>query len=528
MKMLKIRKLRGIFAILTFLPFICLAQQWPDPPVNISTPGQNASAQQVAVDLNGNVVAVWLENDMVKSNSATSSGGWGSAIATLSGTGASAPQVVIDSNGNATAVWVQNGIIQAASLPLNGIWPSSPDEISVSGASSPQIAIDTNGNVVAVWEESGVIQSATKLMGGTWPVSPDTISAAGASFPQVAIGSNGAIVAVWQGVVSSISTIYAASKLVSGSWGEPLVISSATINSVYPKIAVDESGHATAVWFRFDLSETTYSNVVVQSSSQPPGGSWSIPVDISSAGIKNPAELALAVVANPSEMAIAEWTTSYNGSLFNCEWNLFSNGTWMPKADVLQPGNLLAYDLDLSVDSMGNAYTAWMNYDDPSSSLIVQGGINDISGFSPGYFGQWTLSTGGANAYPCGQVCINGTTVYLSAAWVNFDGTHDNIQAITSNFSVLAPPSNLSVTANVNDFGVVSEIYNVLSWQASPSSRTNIYFIFRNGLYLATVDSNTFQYIDHNRTVGETVVYGVAGYDDKGCQSTTALFPFTN
>src|SRR3972149_4405240 len=65
-----------LFKILVFIPLICAAEQWPVPPDNISTPGVNASDQHIAIDANGNVIAVWIENGYVKSRSKPISGSW--------------------------------------------------------------------------------------------------------------------------------------------------------------------------------------------------------------------------------------------------------------------------------------------------------------------------------------------------------------------------------------------------------------------------------------------------------------------
>src|SRR3989304_9047800 len=81
---------------------------YPVPPDNISTPGQNATDPQVAIDINGNVIAVWIENGVVKARSAVSNASWSPTIDTLSNSGASSPKITIDDNGTATAIWIEN------------------------------------------------------------------------------------------------------------------------------------------------------------------------------------------------------------------------------------------------------------------------------------------------------------------------------------------------------------------------------------------------------------------------------------
>lgn len=518
--------LRQICVLFLFLPVICFATQWPVAPTNISTPGVNASEQQIAIDPNGNIVAVWIENTIVKSSAATVNGGWSSNIATLSGSGASEPQVKIDLNGTATAIWVENGIVTRSSCPLNGSWTGSI-ALSSSGASAPELAIDLSGNLVAVWTEGGLIQSSTQLVGGSWSVSPDTISSAGASSPQVAISSNGTVIAVWQGVIGSTPTVYAASKSINGSWGAEVAVSLANVNSSYPQVAIDSLGNATCIWFSYTLTGSVYSNVILQSSLLSSGGSWSTPVNISASGFKNPADLVSCVAMGPNQTAVAAWTNSYDGSYFSCEWNIFSDGNWsVPVRNVNQ--NLLAYSLDLCSIPKGDVFQVWMSYDPIEEYLSVQGAVNDLSSLSKVFFNSWTMSNSNENGYPVVASNSLDSNLFLAMAWMSFDSANNIIQATQSSFAFTEPPSGLGVVPQVNNFGVTSEISNILSWTASPSSNLLNYLIFRDGLFLGYVDSNTLQFIDPNRTVGETVTYSVASSDSQGCQSALVSINFTN
>lgn len=520
--------LRKIFAILALLPAFAMAQQWPYAPVTISTPGQDASDQKIDLDINGNFVAIWLESGVVKSNSGTISGGWSPTIDTLSGASSSEPRVLIDNSGNATAVWIESGMLFAETKPFNGSWPGSPDLLSGSGASSPEIARDASGNIVAVWEENGVVHSATKLFNGSWPVSSDTLSASGTSSPQVGIGDNGTVVAIWQGLISTTPTIYAATKPVAGSWTAASAISSAGVNSCYPQIVVDGNGNATATWFRYAITGSIYSNVYVQSSSLPYNGSWSAPENISDAGIVNPAVLASQIIATPSGNVMAVWTTSMDGASYLCEWNVYSNGSWLYKPGVFQSSNLLAYDLDIDADSDGNIYVAWMKYDRTSSSPIIYGALDTLSRISSGFGNAWTLSAGGDSAYPIGAVSVSGNTLNTAGSWVNFNGTNNVIQAVTGSFTFPQPPSNLAVVAQVNNFGVLTETSNVLSWDASPSPYLLTYVIYRNGEQIGWVGSNTLQFSDENRLAGESGTYGIMATDSRGYQSSIVTVPYSN
>lgn len=515
-----------LFKFAALLPIFCAADPWPVPPSNISNPGIDASGQDLAIDANGNVVAVWIENGFVMSRFNPISGSWSSPINTVSNSGASAPQVVLDDNGTGTAIWVENGLIKTASQPLNGSW-SAPQTLSGAGASSPSIALDLSGDIVAAWVENGLIMSATKLIAGDWPATPDTISASGASLPQVAVGTNGNVAVVWQGIDQSVPVIFAAVKDIAGSWSAAQIISSAGIKCAKPNVAVSSDGKATAVWFRYDVSGSQYSNVVVQSASMALNGAWSSPVDISNPGVTDPSQLICRIGVDGGRYAIAIWTTSFNGSTFNEQWNVRIDDKWSGSND-LAGYNLLAYDVDVAVDYKGNAYMAWMYLDPMSSTPIVQGFVNDLKSLQPLSVKVWTLSAGGQNAYPVAVSNKSGSALYGATVWLNNNGSYNGVQALTATFPIVAPPTQLTVAQQGNNFGVLTELYNLLQWQASTTLNVIGYRIFRNGIMVQDVGANVLSYEDQNRISGETVTYSVVAYDDIGFQSDPVTSVFSN
>lgn len=509
-----------LLVLILSIPLLYSAQPWPVLPDTISTPGQDAFDQQIDGDANGNVVAVWVENGVVQARSAIVGAGWDSTIVALSGSGASDPQIQLDSSGNATALWVENGVIQASTRPINGSWPVSPDILSGSGASSPKLAIDPLGNCVALWVENGVVKSATKLVNGSWSVSSAIPSANGASVPQIAIGDDGTIAAVWQGEHNSIETIYGATYRIGGTWTAAEQISTDGLHCSYPQIAVSTSGDSTAIWFSYDVVGTVYSNVTLQSSTLPSNGAWSTPVNVSQAGFRDPAGLASVILRASDGSVFAAWVNSFDGSSFNLQWSLLSMGQWSEPAQIVNK-NLLTYSIAGGIDSFSDLFLAWMYFDTATSSLVIQGAVNDIGSVSRTFGTPWTFSATGSNGFPSVTVNTSGSAVLAALAWENYNGTNHGIQAITAAIPFLGSPSNLAVSQRVNDFGVVSELYNVLSWDASADPNIICYMIFRDGMYIGYVDAGTHQYVDQNRIAGQTVVYGVAPYDSRGIQGAT-------
>jgi hypothetical protein len=97
---------------------------WQVTPDNLSLPGQDASNPQIGVDGYGNVTAVWQRsngfNDIIQASTKPFGGLWQSTPDDLSqiGNNAFAQQIAVDISGNATAVWSRsngtNSIIQAS------------------------------------------------------------------------------------------------------------------------------------------------------------------------------------------------------------------------------------------------------------------------------------------------------------------------------------------------------------------------------------------------------------------------------
>ena len=140
-------------------------------PVNLSAVGQNAVDPQVAVDKEGNAVAVWARsngsNTIIQASTySETTDSWSSAV-DLSGVeqNATKPQIVVDDNQNNVAVWTRsdgpNTIVQAATLPFGGSW-SAPVNLSQAGQNSvdPQIDVSDAGDAVVVWSRGGSIQAA--------------------------------------------------------------------------------------------------------------------------------------------------------------------------------------------------------------------------------------------------------------------------------------------------------------------------------------------------------------------------------
>jgi len=482
---------------------------WSFPPDTLSTVNVSASDPRIAIDSSGNAVAVWVENGFVKSKSKLVNMSWSASPSTLSNSGASSPCVVSDANGNATAVWIENGAVKAASKPLNGSW-STPVSLQTSGGASPDLAVDSSGNVVAVWAKSNDnVESSIKLFSGNWQTRV-VINSTGATMPRVAIGgSSSRAVVVWQGLSGTTKTVYASSRLISGSWSAQVALSEAGINSVGPSVAVDSSGNASAVWFRYDLTGSVYENVLVQSATSLLNSAWSSRSTLSNPGLFNPANLIARIAYDGLGNAIAIWNTSYDNETFSIESAIKPvHGQWAASTELFNQ-NLYSYNLDLSVGPLGDAMAFYMFYN--GLSLIIQSSELDITGFTQD---PWSVPTnvaaGDKNSKPDSAMAVAGNTIHVAGIWMNSNGTTNSIKASTGVKALTTPPTGLSVVQCNRSFGVFTEYYNTLSWTASTDPNVVGYLIYRNGVFLAQVDASVTSIEDNNRAQSESVTYGIS------------------
>jgi hypothetical protein len=510
-------RILAILFTVVFVPLFSIPITWASSPVVLSLTGANASDPHVAMDTSGNLVAVWVENNMVLAKTKLVSGNWSSA-ATLSSATASSPRLVVDPSGNATAVWIDGGVVTAATHPFNGSW-GTRTSLSGSGASNPDLAVDPSGNVVAVWTTGGIIQSATKLFNGSWPIFFDTLSLTGipSDSAHVAIGNNGNVVAVWYGNTNSFDTIYAVSKPVTGSWGLVQVVSG-EMNSINPKVAVDPNGNAVAVWYAFNAANNIYSDVTVQAASLPMNGTSEAPVILSNVlGLTNPSSLVARVAFDGSGNAIAVWNTSSDGETFTFESSVLQvNESWISPAVVAS--GLYAFAEDLAVDANGDALLAFMNLN--GNSITVYSTEMSVAAVTPNIWASaTTISSGSRNGYPRIAEKNNGNNVHAAAVWLSYNGTNTTLVALTGTGTVYLPPTNPTVVQTMTSYALFTDYINTVSWQASGQSHLAGYAVYRNGEVIAKVSTNTLQFVDHNRNPSVPDTYGIAAFGSGSEQS---------
>jgi len=243
-------------------------------------PGNSHSGEafqpQIALDTHGNALIVWQQFDpgvnqtnLWANRYSAADGTWGTAVElgqaqNVNDTDRTA-RIRCDANGNALVVWNQPPVGVWSDRYVSGSGWQTPQLIG-SGAftDQPDVGLDAHGNALAVWAQPiasglGSIWSnqftPTAGWGTAAPIESHT--GGGAGRPRVAVDASGNALAVWQQRIDALNTfnIWALRFSSGAGWGQPQQISNGTGTAVGAEIANDVQGDAVAVWEQGDASD---------------------------------------------------------------------------------------------------------------------------------------------------------------------------------------------------------------------------------------------------------------------------------
>jgi hypothetical protein len=325
--------------------------------------GEDSTAPQVAMNAAGDAVAIWAYRGsqiIIKGANRTPEGTWTAAPGlSVPGGDLGFLDVAIDPAGRATALWTRHQIntsdyvIEAVDRSPAGQW-GEPVQLSESGnnAWSPQLAVDSSGHVVAVWsrwtdEGDTIIQTAEKDPGEAWSKTADLSLKGGRAIrPAVAVGDEQTVV-TWE----RDRVVEAAAKVPGEDWQKPLEISGT--NSGEPMVDMDSDGNALAIW-NFE-PKVGFGDADI--ASLPAGlKTWTEPITLSKRLSGEWAAPKIAV--DPTGRAIAIWT-AWDGTARVVEAAAGTvDGSWESPVTVSPPGSW-SYRPQIALDSTGSAAAVW-------------------------------------------------------------------------------------------------------------------------------------------------------------------------
>jgi len=233
-----------------------------------------AGAPRVAVDPEGNAIVIWNGDDgqraNIHANYFSVKDGWGPPENIDNRTVGSAGQhqVAMDAEGNAIAVWRQDSEVGEGSkifanrFTPSGGWSESPTRIEAANPANshwPQISMNATGTSVVIWqrwhyydEEGGIWANWYDPEGG-WQteelLESDGLTDEYAE-PQVALDSAGNALSVWEVETVFNPTVFSSYNTTDEGWGEPVKINLGN-NTHAQQVGVDGSGRGLAVWDQY-------------------------------------------------------------------------------------------------------------------------------------------------------------------------------------------------------------------------------------------------------------------------------------
>lgn len=303
------------------------------PASNLSS-GFYSEYPQIAIDNQGNALAIWLQNAGYICTRRYSNESW-SARQLLSpySAGGSKPQIDMNSSGTGIAIWHQwdtdPSIYNIYCRLYTGIWEASTNlnnTITMS-ATTPQVAINDNGIAMAIWAEnnSGIYNTFTRTYSsGVWLSAENLnyMTTSTISNPQIALDNNNNAIAIWVEQNVGIYNIYTR-RYSGGSWGSPENLNYiATSTASSPQIAMDNNGNAIAVWVEKNAGVNNIYSRHFNS------GNWGQAVNLNNDTSEPATTPAIAMADNDTAIAVwaeGEFQNIFSRQYSNDEWNIALN-----------------------------------------------------------------------------------------------------------------------------------------------------------------------------------------------------------
>ncbi len=399
----------------------------------IETKAGNALSPQVAMDLDGNAIAVWYQYDGTRyiwANKYVKGTGWQTAerIETDNVADGFYPQVAMDSDGNAIAAWQQNDGTR------NNIWANryvagtgwqTPELIETDNAGSafpPQLAMDPNGNAIVIWYHNDGTRFniwANRYIAGTgWQTADliETDNAGNAGSPQVAMDPNGNAIAAWYQNDGTRFNIWANRYVAGTGWQTAELIETDNAgNAGSPQVAMDPNGNAIAAWYQNDGTRfNIWANKYVA------GTGWQTAelIETDNAGNAGPPQVAM----DPNGNAIAAWQQN-DGTRNNIWANRYVAGTGWQTAELIETDNAgNASSPQVAMNPNGNVIAAWYQNDGTRNNIWANKYVAGTGWQTPELI---ETNVGNASS-PQVAMDPNGNAI---ATWQQNDGTRNNIWA---------------------------------------------------------------------------------------------------
>lgn len=370
------------------------ATGWGAATLIAATPTLDGGLPQVVMDTNGNATAVWQQRDTganggrsnIFASRYVAGTGWGLAGA-IETNGSTAgddqlPKIAIDSNGNVIAVWelmrFGSTTVWTNRYAVGTGWGTA-SQIGTGNLNivnvNVQIAMDAAGNGFAVWTQYignvPTIWSNRFTVGTGWGaatlISDSTMNSRD---PKIAADVNGNAIAVWGqfNLTTSADDIFANRYVAGAGWGTATAIQTDSVgDSDYrPKIAFDATGNAMVVWYKM----VNFGTSSIWANRYVAGSGWGTETLIETDNAGAAANVSIGM--DSSGNAVAVWQQADANGFTEIYSNRYAVGTGWGTVALVEPGNKRTGRATLpqiAVNANGKALAVWQR--DNGSDLFT-------------------------------------------------------------------------------------------------------------------------------------------------------------
>jgi len=274
------------------------------------------------------------------------------------------PRIAVEPNGNAIAVWNQRDAAQINNIVANRYTPPSwgadvlvENQAGFVGVADqfPSVAFNAALNGLVVFDHrrpvSTIRDTFTNAYGGAaWTgaqLRSDGLTTV--SQPEVAMNAAGDVFIVWAQSNGMANDVIAKRFTVATGWEANQVIEASAASASEPQIAVASGGSAIAIWTQGgDIVANRYT----------PGGGWSTAAPIESGN--EPAHQPRIAMHSDGD-AIAVWAQRdvIGADAVAAKYFTAASGTWGEHRWIGTNGPLGTYDPAIAMDTAGNAIVVW-------------------------------------------------------------------------------------------------------------------------------------------------------------------------
>ena len=357
--------------------------QNPNPPPDsgswgaeqaVESQGNDALQPKVAIDANGNAIAVWKQSSGGRydlwANRYEAGTGWGTAtLLEYDDRGdATTPKVAFDGDGNALVVWFQydgSHYYVWSNRYTPGVGWAGAENLQSNLAQSgyyPELSMTADGNAVAFWQQidpglGSTMWSNRYTAGVGWGVAEQVSNSSGFAYSHdVATDAAGNAIAVWGVNENTLYSLWYSRYDTVAGWSTPQLLENQdSANAYYPRLVMDDAGNAMVVWIQGsgNLHSLWARRYAV-------GSGWNAAqlIETDDTGGVSPPQLAMDASGN----VLVVWQ-QYNGSVYNIWSNRYRARIGWGTAQMLDTTAGTATYPHVAMNAGGDGVAVWQQQD---------------------------------------------------------------------------------------------------------------------------------------------------------------------